>query len=788
MGMFSSRKKTVVGTSISRVIEDRLLPDAVKTGLLRGVFNDSSQMSNYIMEELINSMANKAGQMYHYGKTQYTNGLPEMTIVSEDVGENVVRGLIEENVGTTVTFYYYKDGTFNSLHYGWTQLHNSYGYDRRENELTVLSAQKGFPVYLQDMVVVVPSAEFEATNPEAFEQWGPSPRSGKNALSGLGIRGIQNLLNAVKHTPVQVSTTASQEHLVVKYAWTAWVVEKINNKDVGRWVPKQEEMIIPVPVMDEDAHYIQCMAVYNTQEIEDQWIDIEQGGAQITYKQKWVCFTYKAGEGTYPEIDTLYDDSYQGLGSFFPWAYFRNGKQKIDEDKNSEEYKTTKKMVKYLGIDYDQMSEAINTNPDIGTVENAILYMGVPPVSTNPIECEYLFDFFKKVYYECGLKGIKFGSPLLSEGMQSIQNLRVYRPFYLRIQDARFTISIGIRNATRKLIAGNIGSIGSCTTTLEHSEERNTYQDPDTMYPHTVVTPVTKHIYRKQTSATIYEEIAIYQLVTQYHLNGLSAKYFTTSDKDGELLYIPLDFSITEKYGTRDREELYARSLHFIFNSVDRIKIKWYQSDWFQFVLIAAAVVITVFTGFSDGGQGLAFVTALADSAYMLAASIAIKALAYGFLINQALQLFVKLVGPELAIALTIVAIAYLGYLKSGGEAISLLPSADKLLQVVNGLFKATSDVMQQALLGLKEDAEAFQTEVETKNKLLEEANDLLWVDPILKPIMLFGEKPEQYFYRTVHSGNIGAKSFDHVHDFVGTSLRLPTLMDTDRLFSASVN
>jgi hypothetical protein len=73
----------------------------------------------------------------------------------------------------------------------------------------------------------------------------------------------------------------------------------------------------------------------------------------------------------------------------------------------------------------------------------------------------------------------------------------------------------------------------------------------------------------------------------------------------------------------------------------------------------------------------------------------------------------------------------------------------------------------------------AFQSDAETKMKLLEDAQSLLDSNLRLNPLVIFGETPDDYYRRTVHSGNIGIIGYAAVHDYVEVALRLPTLSDT---------
>jgi hypothetical protein len=75
MGLFSSKRKTTVGTTVTRVIENDGVPESVKTGLISALFNDG-EVIDHVLEELISSVGVKAERLYRYAETQYTHGLP----------------------------------------------------------------------------------------------------------------------------------------------------------------------------------------------------------------------------------------------------------------------------------------------------------------------------------------------------------------------------------------------------------------------------------------------------------------------------------------------------------------------------------------------------------------------------------------------------------------------------------------------------------------------------------------------------------------------------------------
>jgi len=65
------------------------------------------------------------------------------------------------------------------------------------------------------------------------------------------------------------------------------------------------------------------------------------------------------------------------------------------------------------------------------------------------------------------------------------------------------------------------------------------------------------------------------------------------------------------------------------------------------------------------------------------------------------------------------------------------------------------------------------------KTRKLEEANTLLDQSNFLFPFVVFGEEPDDFYNRTIHSGNIGILAIDQVGAFVDNALKLPTLKNT---------
>ena len=402
MGLFSSKKVVTVGTSVSRAIEDDLLPNAVKTGALKGVLqNEGTQIVENIMEELTGSIGTRAERMYAYGKKSYMFGLPNSTIIDNTSGEDVVRDVITTLIGQPVTLDYFYFGPENFQHAVWTKLYTTYGYDPLTNELKTLSTQKGAAVYLWDFQITLKATSANEFHPSALYQWGLS------AISGYapGRKASPSWLPRA-HTPILMNPLASEDHALVTY----------------RWGGNTETLILSLDSVEPNQDFFQVCFTWN-QPNPDPY-------SEPTSFPRMGYWSYQNGLGTYPVIDAIHSTEFDDLGSFFPFAYFRYNKTDCLGSPTSQEYKHSKKLLGYLKMDFASMAEAIKGNPDIEDVESALLMMGVPAQSTDSMDVRYLFDFFKKMLLKTG--GPQYLAPVFSSVGEyfdkSCSNPCLYKP------------------------------------------------------------------------------------------------------------------------------------------------------------------------------------------------------------------------------------------------------------------------------------------------------------------------------------------------------------------------
>ena len=735
MGLFSSSYETQVGTVVSRVIEDSALPESGKAGVVKSLFRtNESSIPDYVMEELVVSLGTRADRMYAYAEDHYAHGLPSGEVYSSTQGRQQVEAVIEAAEGQQVLMDYSHYGPPNALHIGWMKLVAQHAYNTTTNQLGTLSAQKGTPVFLKDMVLVVPASQVGTLSAGALAQWGRSAAAGPTPDRPIYTGGIPGI---VAHRPVHTSSTATELHLLVTYVWGTSTA------------PSEGTFTITVGEYAPDADYFH--AKYTVAGQEKYWL-------------------YRNKTGGYPTLDAVFVDGPAVAGSYFPFAYFRFNKQSTVANKTTQAYLTTKKMLKYLGLDYDTVADAINENPDIAEVEQAMLMMGVPAVSTDAVECRYLFDYFDTMFY--AMDGVVSSQSPVTSSIRSLfrragiggpQNTTV-------IKDGQFRMALGNDGIYKRMVAGSIGPVGKHTSEYTLGDAETMYVDLGTGEETPVMSQVRQHKYRKQVAPGLYEEILVANLRMTYFVYG---DYTTTGDETDQILLIPIDRTISKTYSIPDREVLYARSLHFVFNSRVVTEVKWYQTGVFQAFLVIVAVVITIYSYGADGGSTIAAALGLSGTAGLIA-TIVVN-LAIGQLLAVGFKLFVKAFGIEVASAVAILAVIYGAY-NLAANGIAAAPSAQMLLQLSTGLQSA---VIKSKYADLLEEQTQFNLFVEEQTQLLDTAQELLENSKILSPIVIFGEKPEDFYNRAVHFGNIGTLGITAIASYVDIALALPKLNDT---------
>jgi hypothetical protein len=752
MGLFGGDSVTSVGTTVSRVVDDRNVPDAAKTGLVKALIQDQDLVPT-VLDGLINSIGLRGERLYDYAaKGKYPYGLPSGHFTLSTVNRTQIEEALLAKEGQPVVVEYAHYGQLNLLHAAWQQIIATQAYNPTTNVIGSIAGPKGQPCYLDSLVVKTSAAFRSQLDSTSLAGWGVAPGTGPRP--GL-VTASPQLIDATQglFSPVPIQAPDAN------YAGPPIILLGYSYSTVGfpGFYPPEDRRVIQVgfPAYNAAADYLQmCYTV---------------GG-----QRKYV--TYTLGSGTYPTLDTLLFAGTQYGGYYFPITYFRYDWAAQDANRGSAAYLASKKMLKYIGLDYQYIVEEVHKNPSIDDVIQAMMWLAVPAKSTHPIDVQYLYRYFDQQYTSQGAAEVQRDLMLTYHQLDD----RFFRgwgsgqlTWASIIQDARIKFVVGHSGITKRMCGGNIAAVGGYAASGLYYTTRPFEWVGEEGQTTTVYLKEACFAYRYQLAYGWYTEIVVYAPKMAYYIEG---NYKSLGNEDEDILLIPIDHSISEHFNVRDREQLYSRSLHFIFNSMVTTEVAWYQSSFFTFVVMAVALVFSVQTL----GNSLALVTALAAAGmYSSLAIVLLEGLVLGLAVSQGLKIFTKMVGPEVAMAIAIVAtvVAATAQISAGGLANA--PWAGQMLSVSNGLINSVGEYYKDAMKGLQEDYKVFQEESKELYDGISKANDLLRSDSVLTPLMIIGESYSDYFDRTIHNTNPGINTITGVSTFVDRSLTLPTPAQT---------
>lgn len=468
------------------------------------------------------------------------------------------------------------------------------------------------------------------------------------------------------------------------------------------------------------------------------------------------------------ELDEVFSTSYSVPGDYLPRLYFRWDHISEGLDKNTVAYTNGKKLAKKIGIDYDDVIEAVHkidedrTQADLDQIRSVFLTYALPADATDQIELKYLFKHFKDWHNSIG--GYTTTESL--EDFNTNYQLSDSNEHVLVIEDKRFKITIGMQGIWKRTVTGvfdSVGKYGTLKGKLTVTTVVGEYLPTINIFPW--------HVYRHQTNENTYEEYHIVGLETKYYVEGdhSSASGYTLDVEDTkDILYVPINYALIDQFTLFEQEELMYKSMQIVANSLVVVKVKWYQrAGWSTLFKIAA--IVAAFYGYSEG---LNWVSGIAAGSISIAMAMEalwfyLKDLLFNYI---AAYTFVKVAGEELAL-LTAIVLAATGYIQGGGFK---SPFATQMLQYSNNIFTEMNASFMREIESLRNDYNSFITEAKTEFK--EISDELKKFDNPNKNLTayLLNSTPEEFLNKT-HIGNIGTKVFDVTRNYVDISLRLPS-------------
>lgn len=749
MGMFSSKKKTYVGVQVERMLPDNEIVDLHQAALLDYTLGNNKRVdalattfNDIYKAHLDGSIGSKALERWAWAKKRYYYGVMEGQRIKEDsvnlpaIFENYMAAL-----DRVVQVSMIKLGPINNHHAVYQKLQDYFGYNPDNNTLGVLSQQYAATVYLDDFVVNYCSSTLnDVVNPSYLNPLGYPATHGQTHSRTLDL--------TREHTPWVENSDAQYDYADVRYTYK----NDAGTVVTGTFRLDFQEYELSDALINEDGYIAPDDAI----------------GAESYYMVRYLenntlhYFTYRYMSAGIVSLDNAITGDVDP-GKYLPQIYIALGRQKMNQDKESEGYKSSKAYCNSLDLNYDTTVDDMWNSIGVseGAVQDVIISNRVPANTDDPVIQKYLYHLFYELYKDGGAVPVR--SDYEAERDTQVKSQEIAGQSIV-LKDKLSYYVLSFTGISCQIKSGTIGQVGTANGGyevfyVEGGGLRN------------LVSGI--HTYRLQISDNSYREIRVRGLSTAQKISGGYIKGASGSD---EALLIPIDVDLVRKRLSKYRHELLCKSMHIIITTVQVVKKKWYQTGVFKVIMFIIAVIVSFFTY----GQGLYWYLALLKAvAITVAVSVAVTVIAR-LLVSMGID--AGLVMAVIAVIAVIVgAYAYIGNASVAGmNATQYMAIANHSFAISN---QATALQMQKRYKAFLE----FQDMMEEKSNELEKLRKELGLeDPaildiytllsenITTPDIRIGESPISFLERTT-SVDAGKLPVAVVNNFAYITTTLPT-------------
>ncbi|QPG06978.1 hypothetical protein IT774_07695 [Salinimonas marina] len=438
----------------------------------------------------------------------------------------------------------------------------------------------------------------------------------------------------------------------------------------------------------------------------------------------------------------------------------KDGKNMFSPDNvGSGLYETSIELMRKLDLDALTISDAIQSSPDIDSVDEAYFMLAIPIREKSPAASRYFHTYLRELYEEMDHLHQVPVSPVTNDFIYEDRryNLQAIGP-----SEDKLTMRIWADGLGRRLVTGRIGKPGTAISQID------------------VTGDIDKFFTRMQISEDTYEEC---MLQNPYHESYIYAdgRIKTTlrdviEDLDNSNFVVPVRHDLVSAMPAFLRQELHYMAPMIICHAYEKRKLKWYESTIFKSLLIIVSIVVAVYTGMDIYST---FIVALTATGSVLLATVIVMALVIEqYLIALAIGYLVDLVGVEAAFVAAVAMVVASFY---GGTGMLENYSPADMLRMSTTTTNAISTNIQKDMLEFQAEVTAFQEEAESLMDELEQKQKLLQNDDLIDPFTFvdntpfndFKESPSDYYRRQLNT-NIAPLAYASIEYFVDASLILP--------------
>lgn len=775
MGLFSSKKKIFVASSVMNLSGSDNQAKFVPTTIVGGAIAGEKQVGKYFIDQLLQSDGVKFRQFYRWAvRSGYSNaiGLASSVFYSDaPIDKEALQKALEDNLN----------------------------YNRSNQEIV-----------LEDAYIDWFDIQWIA------EQWTSSNRP--DLVGTIKEVNIHNTLIGSHYENRKYTVTDDEGH---KYTVKRKVLVNDYRQDVSIKYNNGTEVIITKTDYNEEARYLYItyrLVTYKLTEIpsdpkpdipavdEDGNPILDEDGNQImipqepdppTYikeviKEEDKFIAYQEGKNL-AYLNKFFSSGSALSGTYFPCIPYRHNGNWLSDSFMPNIYTWAKKAYKklYGKNKYDSLVNQIKKSEGIDQCQFIYEQLGVS-INTPWMEGKrYIFEYFYNIYLnEAIATGNKGQITNIVQAIKSIKGKSIFiKSDYgvcnfsnrLRWDSMEYSLKNG------KIFPGAKKNKYRIYREKHYHTYVTTQWDNELGYVEVEYEVTTLHtILEHQLSANRYERLNIENLYNDNIIYGGKSVTYSAYDElanagdeifdentaNGESGFlVPLEYSSFREAGLVANTDLAKASQYLVCNSYKIKKVRWYQRGIFKVVTTIVSVVLSAFTL----GANLAALAAI------LALSILINYVILPLLTKVLTAVFGEIIGTILATVVIIIASAAIGSYAQGTTltwgSMCNVSNVMKLGEAtLNGIAKYIQQSAQTMLGQVTAMTEQLTKQVEELNqKTLEMfgSHSLVSKDALLNNVY-YPESPKSFLTRTLMTGADNANmTLDMVYNFPNYTISL---------------
>lgn len=486
----------------------------------------------------------------------------------------------------------------------------------------------------------------------------------------------------------------------------------------------------------------------------------------------YFTWLYNSAEATYPSL--IIDDVTNAAVAdnlVIPIIPIRKNFININEDKDSEEYVSSRKMLNMVSVDLDATLSGINQNEDVSLVGDAFVLSALNLYTDTPGGKQAMYNLFT------GMDASATVSKYLFESQVAGANspLNTYS-----IIEQHYNVVLNFNWITIETHFGTLVDTGEIESDI-NIISNSTYHPASDYGDEWGDELLSQFILRKQISADRYEEIIVSGLAntTVILTTAGEAHVLTTivrADTEQHAtertnFNIPLRLEQLAGLSIGQIDELVYESIRLSIYAKDSYHLEYYETTAFANFMFILTIVITIVVAVMTGGSGAQIITNI------------VKGLVYNAVLAKALEeILSHNIGDE-AKVVAMFAYVWASYEVNAGLATEALLLPQQILLATNAVTSAMLIDQGVQFDDLTAAMRAFDNLMEDKDEELQEAFDGLKSDAYINVFDVVRvtqhdpyEPPEDFFQRTIHNTNPCVKALDQVGDYHTEALKLPEL------------